>query len=254
MKLHNSLLLCSAISFLAGCADYQVSRPVSTVGPSYTTVPALIDSGPGAPPPSISVSTAGPVTTTVTDVGRASSGARADLLTAVDRILENWKPQPRELAQALITKYGAPHEVTQSRLTWYNNGPWKRTDVFNAEILHNFPAPHNDMLQQVIDYRVPPDKVQDVLAYDGSILIDRTRGEMAARCFNEEMNTLTLNLAHDVVTGQRTPELAREAFAGAASQFAQGVSSALTDKLQFITAVGPTADPDQAFRAAIQPR
>jgi hypothetical protein len=191
---------------------------------------------------------------TSTEAGRAAAGARGDLLASVDSILANWKDQPRDTARALIAKYGPPHEVTQSRMIWYNNGPWKRTELTNAEIPHNFPAPHNDILEQVIDYRVPPDKAMDVLAYNGSVLIDRTRGEMGARCASEELNMMALNLAHDVITGQRTPEFARDAFTGAATQFSQGVSSPLNEKLQFITAVGPTADPDQPVRPVAERR
>jgi hypothetical protein len=216
-------------------------------------VPAIIDSGSGATvvaaPPSGTVTIG-----TASDAGRASAGTRGELLGAVDSILANWKPQPRDLARVLITKYGPPHEVTQSRLMWYNNGPWKRTELLNAEIPHNFPSPHNDMLQQVIDYRVPPDKVAEVLAYDGSILIDRTRGEMAARCNSEEMNTLALNLAHDIITGQRTVEAARETYSSTVSQSAPGIAVPLMDKLQFITAVGPTADPDQGFNPVVEIR
>lgn len=257
MKIYSIGLVCSTL-ILAGCAErhdpYLAGPgPVSTVGPSYTTVPLMIDSGAGTATSARTTTTGGAASDTAAAAGQASAGARGDLLTAVDSILANWKPQPRDLARALIAEYGAPHEVTQSRMIWYNNGPWKRTELFNAEIPHNFPAPHNDMLEQVIDYRVPPEKVQEVLAYDGSVLIDRTRGEMAARCGSEEMNILALNLAHDVITGQRTAEAARESYAATASQFAQGAGSPLIEKLQFITAVGPTADPDQPHGASAAP-
>jgi hypothetical protein len=245
---------------LVGCADRDyyhdhdrgIARPVSAIGPSYTTVPLMVESG--APAATVTVPGAAVTVDTSSDAGRATAGARGDLLVAVDSILANWKQQPHDTARALIAKYGPPHEVTQSRLIWYNNGPWKRTELWNAEIPHNFPAPHNDMLLQVIDYRVPPEKAADLLAYNGSLLVDRTRGELGARCASEELNTMALNLAHDVITGQKTPELARESYTGAATQFSQGVSSPLNEKLQFITAVGPTADPDLPFRPAAERR
>jgi hypothetical protein len=57
-----------------------------------------------------------------------------------------------------------------------------------------------------VDYRVPEKKVADLIAYDGSILVDRTRGELSVHCNSEEMNIITLNIAHDIVTGERTVE------------------------------------------------
>lgn len=245
-------LLLVVLGFVAGCATEYDDRPryrteirsaPSPIAPSYTTVPTIIEAG----PPSVAA-------TVGTSAGRASADARGELLMAVDRIMENWRPQPRELARTLIGKYGDPHEVTQNRMIWYNNGPWKRTVLLNSDVPHNFPVTHNDMLDQTIDYKVPADRIADVLAYNGSISIDRTRGEMSARCNSEEMNTMALNLAHSIITGERTAETARELHAETFTQHAGGVASPLTEKLQFVTAVGPTADPDQALRAQTERR
>jgi hypothetical protein len=38
------------------------------------------------------------------------------------------------------------------------------------------------------------------------VVADRTKGEVMARCDMEEMNFLSLNLVHDIVTGKRTVE------------------------------------------------
>jgi hypothetical protein len=48
-----------------------------------------------------------------------------------------------------------------------------------------------------------------VAMFDGSILVDRTRGEAAARCDSEAANVLGLNMVHELVTGKRTVEEAR---------------------------------------------
>jgi hypothetical protein len=251
------IFVCSTIA-LVGCTTHRYSDRYddrryavrhdavpTPIAPSYTTVPNLVESSPGTP-------SLGSVYSS-TEVGRASAGARGELLGAVDSIVDNWKPEPQKLARALMNQYGPPHEVTQSRLIWYNNGPWKRTELINAEIPHNFPTPHNDMLTQVIDYKVPPDKVTDLLAYNGSIIIDRTRGELASRSDSEANNILALNLAHDIVTGQRTVDMARQTQIETAGQMAQSIATPLTEKLQFITAVGPTADADQVIRTATVP-
>jgi hypothetical protein len=40
------------------------------------------------------------------------------------------------------------------------------------------------------------------MQFDGSVLVDRTRGEAAARCDSEAANVLGLNMAHEFVTGK----------------------------------------------------
>jgi hypothetical protein len=113
----------------------------------------------------------------------------------------------------MIEKYGQPDEVTAMRLVWHDNGPWKRTIVTKEETDHAFPMPHKDVLEQVIDYRVPTDKVDDLAKYDGSVIVERTKGELSARCDKEEANYLALNLANDVATGKKSPADAREQYA-----------------------------------------
>lgn len=76
-----------------------------------------------------------------------------------------------------------------------NNGPWKRSELVNEEIQHDFPKPHHDMLKQAIAWKVPAGKFDDLAEYDGSIIVERTKGEVAARCDKEEANFLAINLA-----------------------------------------------------------
>ena len=85
----------------------------------------------------------------------------------------------------------------------------------NEEIPHLFPKPHTDMLYQAINYRVPSDKFDELAAYDGSVIAERTKGEIAARCDLEEANFLAINLAHDIVTGKKSVEEARKFYAEA---------------------------------------
>ena len=82
----------------------------------------------------------------------------------------------------MLAKYGPPAEATPTKLFWYGNGPWKRTVLTSDIVAHNWPTVHTDFLTQVIDYRVPPESFDDIAEFDGSILLDRTRGEVAARC------------------------------------------------------------------------
>ena len=79
--------------------------------------------------------------------------------------LEGWPPKTIALGVELVRKYGNPSEVTPTRITWFHNGPWKRTTLFKEGAPHNFPKPHQDVLEQTVDYRVPVEKVGDLLKY-----------------------------------------------------------------------------------------
>src|SRR5688572_1947558 len=136
-----------------------------------------------------------------------------------EEMISNWPAKPKEVATAMIQKYGQPHDVTDMALIWHNNGPWKKTIAGKEEIPHDFPMAHMDILEQFIDYKVPVDKYDDLAEYDGSVMAERTKGVISARCDKEEMNFLALNLANDVATGKKTVQEARDYYAKAAMGF-----------------------------------
>lgn len=70
----------------------------------------------------------------------------------VERIIETWPDPPKRVAEQMLEKYGLPNAATHTKLFWYRNGPWKRTELTSDVVAHNFPAPHTDFLTQVIDY------------------------------------------------------------------------------------------------------
>lgn len=164
---------------------------------------------------------------------------------AVRSMIADWPETSREVAHTMIARYGAPHEATSSMLVWHGNGPWKHTILSRDPVPHRFPMPHDDVLEQVIDYRVPPDRFDELAAYDGSVIVERTKGEMSARCDKEDMNYLALNLAHDVATGRRTVEEARRFYAETARAYMNGERPPYTQGLQFQVPRAGTADPDQ---------
>ena len=95
-----------------------------------------------------------PLTPALSSKGeRESETAKAP---SVEEILASWPAKPQEVAKQMITKYGPPQEVTPVRLIWHYNGPWKQTIVSSQETPHNFPKPHTDVLEQTIEFRVPP--------------------------------------------------------------------------------------------------
>ena len=164
----------------------------------------------------------------------------------VDEIVNGWPDVPKEVANTVMQGYGPPHEATPSRLIWFNNSPWKRTIVYRDVIMHNFPVPHPDLLEQTIDYEVPEDKFDDLAEYDGSVIVERTKGEMSARCDKEGANFLALNLAHEIITDQRDVGDARDEYARAMSEFmANGTMDPYMQGFEFDLPTGQTADPDE---------
>ena len=74
---------------------------------------------------------------------------------------------------------------------------------------HNFPAPHIDAVESFIDHRGPVKKFDDIAALDGSVIVERTAGEVSPRCHDEQPNLLALNMVNDIVTGDKSLEEAR---------------------------------------------
>jgi hypothetical protein len=184
-----------------------------------------------------------------------ATGSGARIKTA-ETVLADWPAKPREVAETTIAKYGQPDEVTASMLIWHQNGPWKRTVVHREEVAHDFPKPHTDIVEQFIDYQVPTDKVDDIVAYDGSVVVKRTEGELSARCDNEAMNFLALNLAVEIASGKKDVAEARAAYHAAAMQKMKSMKNKkvaapeLTAGLQFELPEGETGDRDKPFKPA----
>lgn len=133
-------------------------------------------------------------------------------LAMVESLIADWPDAPQKGARQMLEQYGPPNEATPTKLFWYRSGPWKRIIVTRDVVTHNFPAPHSDFLTQVIDYKIPIDKFDEIGRFDGSCLVDRTSGEAGARCDSEAANTITLNLMNDIVTGKTTVDEARQTF------------------------------------------
>ncbi len=170
-----------------------------------------------------------------------STAHRSADSASISKIIGAWPERPRLGAKEMIAKYGAPQEATSERLIWHKAGPFKRITVLNLETPHDFPLPHVDFLEHTIEYNVPQDKVGDLIAFDASSTINRTVGELSARCDLEGHNILTLNLDHDIVTGKKTVEQARQAFGEIVQQDVTGKHPAYVEALQFQPAKETTA-------------
>jgi hypothetical protein len=160
------------------------------------------------------------------------------------QLIAGWPEESREAAQLVIDKYGEPDEATETQLTWHKPGPWKRIVASRAFYEHNFPAPHIDSVESVIDYRVPPEKFDELAEFDGSVVAERTAGEVSARCHDEQANFLALNLMHDIVTGAKSVQQARDYYAREFADFRRKKPTPYMEKLRFTPAADDSADPD----------
>ncbi len=137
----------------------------------------------------------------------------------VRAMMAGWPEASRMAAMDMMQKYGPPQEMTATMAMWRNNGPWKYTMISNMETPHNFPMPHPDVMKQAVNYDVPADKFDEMAMYDGSVILERTKGEMAARCDKEGANFLAVNLGNDIATGRRSVADARAYYARAIDVF-----------------------------------
>ncbi|UOR11346.1 hypothetical protein [Halobacillus amylolyticus] len=165
-------------------------------------------------------------------------GAEETTDTVVDRdkvqaIINDWNAMSKKSANLTMEQYGPPNEAISSRLIWYNNGPWKRTIVYRDEIPHDFPQPHTDVIENYINYSVPPEMFSELAKFDGSVIVERTRGEVSSRCDMEAANILALNLMNDIVTGKLTVEKARDTYCEVTSAFMLNRPAPYAEKLQF---------------------
>jgi hypothetical protein len=169
----------------------------------------------------------------------------ANAQTWVEKHMAHWPAARQKLAAELIVKYGTPHELTATELIWGQSGPWKRMVLRRAGVKHNFPLPHEDVFEQTVNYRVPDLKTRDLIRYNGSLVIDRTRGELSAHCDSEAQNTITLNIADDIVNGSRTVDEGLGYHAQLIRAMQTHVEESYPRKLKFkILPSSETADPD----------
>lgn len=163
-----------------------------------------------------------------------------------EAIIAEWDETPQMIAETTINRHGPPDESVPSRLIWHHDdGPWKRTELFRDPVPHHFPMEHPDHLEQVIDYHVSPELYDCVARYDGSVMLERTKGEVSARCDEEELNFLAINLTHELVTTDMSVEDARRAYAEDAMAYKmENEEPPRTQGLQFELPEGDQRDPD----------
>lgn len=116
--------------------------------------------------------------------------------TEAETIVAEWPAPSRRTALAMIEKHGQPNRLRTGSMTWYGLYRGRRTVVHRTDS-------RADVVEQVVLYRVPPEKAGAVALFDSRIKLDRRVAEMSARSESVRTNFLLLNLAHEVASGFR---------------------------------------------------
>lgn len=166
--------------------------------------------------------------------------------------VSNWSKEAKDAADFMVKKYGNPTSLTDEMVVWNNVKPFKRSILYKETVDHNFPMPHKDVLEHFIDYKAPEaQKVADIWNFDGSIVMERTKGEMSARCDKEGANILALNLADQIINGQISVDDARMEYGRQITALKDGAPKELTQKLVF-SPVTNAGDTDQEIMGKLK--
>jgi hypothetical protein len=176
-------------------------------------------------------------------------------ITSLDPVVREWPRGSRRVAEEMVRSYGLPHEATQNLLIWHYADPWKQVVVHRTGALHRFPFQHRDYLEQTIDLRVPAERCGELALFNGSVVVNRTRGEVTVHCSSEAANFVLINLVHDIVLGKLSAREAREACASTAAALlmrwpvAHAAGLSFTPDTTLHEGGGVTADPDRMVLA-----
>jgi hypothetical protein len=150
-----------------------------------------------------------------------------------ERVMRDWPEAARAAGRAMIEKYGKPDRFSEEALVWYNNTPWKKTVVYGKAWPHFVAMRDKDYLEQTIAYQVPNDKIKAIKRFDNRIAVNQAAERLSARSESESLNFLALNLADEIVNGQRSADEARIFYRKVQRLSFAGKSSSYLDGLRF---------------------
>lgn len=188
-----------------------------------------------SPRQNFAVNAAAPITPGFEELGEVLAVEEA----AVAKTIQDWPQPSQEAAQIVMDTYGPPDEVAESVLIWHRPGPWKRIIAYREFDQHDFPAPHTDSIESFIEQSVPINKLGSVVEFDGSIIYSHTSGELSARCHDEQANFLALNLAHDLIKGNKDINAARDYYAKEFLDYRRKKPTPYMKGLKFMPSGGP---------------
>jgi hypothetical protein len=154
----------------------------------------------------------------------AQSLARGD---EARRVVSLWPEASKTVAEAMLEKYGPPDRVDIDRLSWNDNGSWRKTTVYRL------PREGEGVLEQTIRYDVPQDKRAALSSLDLSVKVRQVDDRLSVASESEETNFLALNLIDEVIREKKTPEEAREFYRKEVKLFDSGKTSSYMQGLLF---------------------
>lgn len=172
--------------------------------------------------------------------GRAQFREEADLLgiglsgQTPESIILHWPTYSYRLARMMLSQYGQPVEASDHRITWLDNGPWKKTVVYRKPPEERALTEDSGRLEQSVAYRVPHDRLGDLGRFDMDIEADTEAGRLTAISDSESENFLSLNLADEVIQGRRSPKSAKDFHRKQLSLRDAGKTSPYLEKLLFV--------------------
>lgn len=178
----------------------------------------------------------------------AGAGAYAQTQAAgpTEAIIESWPKDLQTQARALIERYGKPGASDANALVWLDNGPWRKTVLHREGFTRPMMGQDRDHLEQVVSYQVPENKVAEIQRFDKRIEVNRATDEMSSRADTESMNFLALNLADDIIRGDRTAQAARMFYRKVKMLEKAGKSSPYLEGLLFAKRGETTKEPAEA--------
>jgi hypothetical protein len=148
-------------------------------------------------------------------------------------ITQNWPSLSRKIAAVMVEKYGQPDDYDDNNLTWYDNGPWKRTIVHREGYRNQHMGGPDTVLQQSVNYRVPSGKFKDLEQFDPRLSPNRPRNELSMSSESEQINFLAINLADEIIVGWKSADEARSSYTRISTLAKFGKSSPYMEGLRF---------------------
>jgi hypothetical protein len=150
-----------------------------------------------------------------------------------DEIMKEWSVGPRQAAQQIRSKYGEPSEGSMHMLAWENKDPWRRIEVRNEEVEHKFPKKHTECTLFTLEHSFPSEKTKDLVELNGSMLFDKTKGQVIIRAKDEQTAITELNIANNLAQGVLSLEDAKQLAAQEIQKVEQALPSQYSQKLAF---------------------
>ena len=151
-------------------------------------------------------------------------------LSAAQSTIASWPGFSGISAAIMIDEYGPPDRIEADRLVWNDKGFCKRLIAWNVKPYAGTGA---EDIESIVAYPVPPESRAALAQFSSQLQVAVNGTELSARSTTPNLNFLLLNLAHEVIAGNKTPAQAREFYertvmlsiAGKTSPLMQGLLS-----------------------------